>query len=56
VINGVVAVPVMVVMMKLAARADIMGPFVVRGALKFFGWAATVLMAVVVAAMLAQLL
>jgi NRAMP (natural resistance-associated macrophage protein)-like metal ion transporter len=55
VINGVVAVPVMVVMMLLAARADIMGPFVVRGVLKFFGWAATALMALVVAAMLAQL-
>jgi Mn2+/Fe2+ NRAMP family transporter len=53
VVNGVVAVPVLVVMMKLVARADIMGPFVVRGALKFFGWAATALMAVVVAAMLA---
>ncbi len=53
VVNGVVAVPVLVVMMKLVARADIMGPFVVRGALKFFGWAATALMAMVVAAMLA---
>ncbi len=52
VINGVVAVPVMVVMMKLAARRDIMGPFVVRGVLKFFGWMATALMAAVVAAML----
>lgn len=52
VINGVVAVPVMVVMMKLAARRDIMGPFVVRGMLKFFGWVATALMAAVVAAML----
>ncbi|MGE4481014.1 Nramp family divalent metal transporter [Acidocella sp.] len=55
VVNGVVAVPVMVVMMKLAARTDIMGRFAVRGALKLFGWAATLLMAVVVVAMLAQL-
>ena len=53
VINGVVAVPVMVVMMLLTARADIMGPFVVRGVLKFFGWLATGLMGVVVVAMLA---
>ncbi len=53
VINGVVAVPVMVVMMLLSARRDIMGPFVVRGVLKFFGWLATALMAAVVIAMLA---
>ena len=52
VINGVVAVPVMLVMMLLAARPDIMGPFVVRGALKFFGWLATALMAAVVVAMI----
>ncbi|WP_298215089.1 NRAMP family divalent metal transporter [Acidocella sp.] len=52
VINGVVAVPVMAVMMLLAARCDIMGPFAVRGTLKVFGWLATGLMALVVVAML----
>jgi Mn2+/Fe2+ NRAMP family transporter len=52
VINGVTAVPVMVVMMILATRRDIMGQFPVRGSLKFFGWLSTVLMGIVVAAML----
>ena len=53
VINGVVATPVMLVMMILAGRPDIMGRFAVHGALKLFGWIATAFMAAVVAAMLA---
>ncbi|HYZ61611.1 MAG TPA: divalent metal cation transporter [Acetobacteraceae bacterium] len=52
VINGVVAVPVMAVMMLLASRADIMGAFAIRGWLRWLGWAATAVMAVIVAAML----
>ncbi|MFT8368164.1 MAG: divalent metal cation transporter [Acetobacter papayae] len=52
VLNGVVAVPVMVVMMIVASRADIMGRFVIRGLLKWLGWAATLMMAGVVAGML----
>lgn len=51
VINGVVAVPVMVVMMLLSARPDIMGRFVVSGFLNWLGWLATSLMGVVVVAM-----
>ncbi len=51
VINGVVAVPLMVVMMRIVARPDIMGPFVVRGALRLFGWLATVVMGLVVLGM-----
>lgn len=51
VINGVVAVPIMVVMMLMAMRADIMGPFVITRRLRVLGWLATVIMAIVVLAM-----
>jgi|SRR5579864_1120647 len=51
VVNGVISVPIMAVMMLMAARADIMGPFTVRRRLKFLGWLATVVMALAVAAM-----
>jgi hypothetical protein len=40
-------------MMLLAARADIMGHFVVRPRLRRLGWAATAVMMVTVVAMLA---
>src|SRR6478609_6451080 len=52
VINGVVAVPIMVVMMRMAARPDIMGPFVITRRLRRLGWAATVAMGIAVAGML----
>jgi NRAMP (natural resistance-associated macrophage protein)-like metal ion transporter len=45
VINGVVAVPVMCVMMLMTANTSIMGKFEITGALKFIGWAATIVMA-----------
>ncbi len=51
-INGVIAVPIMAVMMLLAAREDIMGRFVIRPRLRRLGWAATAVMAVTVAAMI----
>jgi NRAMP (natural resistance-associated macrophage protein)-like metal ion transporter len=51
-INGVIAVPIMVVMMLLASREDIMGRFVIRPRLRRLGWAATGVMAVTVAAMI----
>jgi NRAMP (natural resistance-associated macrophage protein)-like metal ion transporter len=54
-INGVIAVPIMVIMMLLARRADIMGRFVIRPRLRGLGWAATVIMAVTVVAMVATL-
>jgi Mn2+/Fe2+ NRAMP family transporter len=54
-INGVIAVPIMVIMMLLARRADILGRFVIRPRLRGLGWAATVIMAVTVAAMVATL-
>jgi NRAMP (natural resistance-associated macrophage protein)-like metal ion transporter len=51
VINGVVAVPVMVVMMLMIAQRKVMGEFVVTGWLRWLGWAATVAMAICVAGM-----
>ena len=53
VINGVVAVPVMIVMMLMSAEPKVMGPFVVTGWLKAFGWGAAAIMAAAVIAMLA---
>ena len=50
-INGVIAVPIMAIMMLLAAREDVMGRFVIRPRLRRLGWAATAVMAVTVVAM-----
>ncbi len=52
VINGVISVPIMVVMMIMAARPGIMGQFVISNKLKFMGWLATMIMALAVIAML----
>lgn len=51
VINGIVAVPVMGMMMLMGARADIMGRFTIGGPIKWLGWLATMLMAAAVAMM-----
>lgn len=51
VVNGVVAVPVMVVIMLLATRRSVMGSFIVTGWQRAFGWAATALMAAASTAM-----
>jgi Mn2+/Fe2+ NRAMP family transporter len=53
VINGVIAVPIMVVMMLLADDARVMGRFIVTRRLKALGWLATGTMAAAVAAMFA---
>ena len=53
VINGVIAVPIMIVMMLIATRAEVMGPFVVKRRLKFLGWLAVAAMSLVVVTMLA---
>ncbi|MFZ6722329.1 NRAMP family divalent metal transporter [Undibacterium sp. Ji49W] len=55
VINGVISVPIMVVMMLMAARSDIMGQFVISHRLKILGWLATMMMAIAVIAMFATL-
>src|SRR6202140_4620310 len=52
-INGVIAVPIMAIMMLLATREDIMGRFGLRPRLRGLGWSATAVMAVTVVAMIA---
>jgi NRAMP (natural resistance-associated macrophage protein)-like metal ion transporter len=52
VVNGIVAVPLMIAMMIVVSSRKIMGKFSASRGLMIGGWAATVLMAVVVAAML----
>jgi NRAMP (natural resistance-associated macrophage protein)-like metal ion transporter len=54
VINGIVAVPVMAVMMTLVASAKVMGPVRAGLPLRLLGWAATGVMALVVLALLAN--
>lgn len=45
VVNGVVAVPVMAMLMFMTTSSKVMGKFVVRGYLKWVGWLATLVMA-----------
>jgi NRAMP (natural resistance-associated macrophage protein)-like metal ion transporter len=52
VINGVVSVPIMVMMMLLAMRSSVMGRFTLHPALCSAGWAATLVMAVAAIAMI----
>jgi Mn2+/Fe2+ NRAMP family transporter len=54
VINGVVAVPVMVIMMLMTGDHRVMGTFAVRGPLRAIGWLATTAMACAVIAMIAS--
>lgn len=51
VINGVVAVPIMVILMRLATRADVMGGHVIGRRVRWLGWLATACMALAVAGM-----
>jgi NRAMP (natural resistance-associated macrophage protein)-like metal ion transporter len=53
VVNGVVSIPIMAVMMLMAARRDIMGELTVSTRLKVLGWACTAVMAAAVVAMFA---
>lgn len=55
VINGVIAVPIMVVMMVLASRAATMGAHVISRRLWVLGWIATIAMALTVVAMVVTL-
>ena len=52
VVNGVVAVPLMIAMMLVVANRRIMGAFVASPILSICGWGATAIMAIAVAAML----
>jgi NRAMP (natural resistance-associated macrophage protein)-like metal ion transporter len=51
VVNGVLAVPVMVLLMVMVRRSDVMGQFLVGGGLYWLGWLSTAAMAVCVIAM-----
>jgi NRAMP (natural resistance-associated macrophage protein)-like metal ion transporter len=51
-INGIIAVPIMAIMMILASRQDVMGDFIIRPRLRRLGWIATGVMAVTVVAMM----
>ena len=51
VINGIVAVPIMAVMMRMAVRPEIMGTFTIRRRLRMLGWLATGLMGLTVVGM-----
>jgi NRAMP (natural resistance-associated macrophage protein)-like metal ion transporter len=55
VVNGIIAVPVMAVMMRMASDKKVMGEFVVSRRLRWLGWLATGVMGLAVAAMLATL-
>lgn len=52
VINGVIAVPIMAVMMLLSSRKDVMGDYAISKRLISLGWLATGVMGITVAAML----
>jgi len=51
VMNGVVSVPIMAVMMLMAARRDIMGTLTISRRLKMLGWSCTGVMGIAVVAM-----
>jgi NRAMP (natural resistance-associated macrophage protein)-like metal ion transporter len=51
VVNGVIAVPVMAVMMLMAVKPAVMGQFVIKRELKLLGWSATAVMAAAVVVM-----
>lgn len=55
VVNGVVAVPVMAVMMLMTARRDVMGKTTVPLAMRLMGWVATAIMAAAAMVMMFQL-
>ena len=51
VVNGVISLPIMVVMMLMAGSSSIMGRFVIGPRLRVLGWGATGAMALAVLAM-----
>ncbi len=56
VINGVLAVPVMILLMMIARRHDVMNKFIVAGPLYWLGWLSTSVMTICVVAMIAGFL
>jgi Mn2+/Fe2+ NRAMP family transporter len=51
IVNGVISVPIMVVMMWIGQSSRIMGDLTMSARHRFFGWSATGLMAVAVVVM-----
>jgi NRAMP (natural resistance-associated macrophage protein)-like metal ion transporter len=54
VINGIVAVPVMAIMMRMATNAKVMGKFTISPTMRMIGWVATLVMALAVIGMAAS--
>ena len=52
VVNGVVAVPIMAIMMTMAANPKVMGAFAIGLRLKILGWLSTAAMALAAAGMI----
>lgn len=52
VINGVIAVPIMAVMMVLASHPPIMGIYTISTRLRWLGWISTVVMSATATAMM----
>lgn len=55
VINGVVAVPLMIVLLLLVSRESVMGAFVAPRAIRWLGWGATLLMGAAAVVMIAAM-
>ena len=53
IVNGVISVPIMVVLMMIGQSKKLMGKFTISGRHRFFGWSATFVMGAAVAFMLA---
>ena len=51
IVNGVISVPIMVVMMWIGQSKQLMGKFIISARHRFFGWAATLVMGAAVAGM-----
>ncbi|WP_249134610.1 Nramp family divalent metal transporter [Bradyrhizobium japonicum] len=56
VINGVLAAPVMIIMMLLVRRKSVMGDLIVRGPVYWLGWLATIAMGLCIVGMGASLM
>jgi NRAMP (natural resistance-associated macrophage protein)-like metal ion transporter len=52
VLNGLIAVPIMMVMMWVASREQVMGAYCIRGSLRLLGWLSTALMTAAAAGLL----
>jgi Mn2+/Fe2+ NRAMP family transporter len=55
VINGVLAAPIMIIMMLLARRQSVMGDLVVKGPVYWLGWISTAAMGLCIVGMAASM-